>query len=103
MRTYCCCIGGLIWQYAIQQNSVSAQVFMPEGKGEKYEMLRKRLGLEGHDFGDGITGNGAKEGKTRKLSIKMDLPDTNFDPNEQWSQFADDCVRSMQRLYRFCL
>jgi Ca-activated chloride channel family protein len=101
VRTYCCCIGGLIWQYAIQQNSVSAQVFMPEGKCEKYEMLRKRHGLEGHDFGDGITGNGAKEGKTRTLSIKMDLPDRNFTPNQQWSQFADECVQSMQRLYRF--
>lgn len=101
VRAYCCCIDGLIWQYAVQKNSISAQVFMPEGKCEKYEALREHHSLEGHDFGDGITGNGAKQGKTRTISIKMDLPHAVFAHTYEWLQFADQCVQSMERLYAF--
>ena len=97
IRVHCSLIDGVIWQYAFQKNSIHAEVFIPRHHIARYDALRAFLGVDEDDFGDGILGNGAKNGKTR--SIKLTIPrGLNAPPNE-WDEIAQLAVAAMTTLF----
>ncbi len=101
IRVHCSLIDGVIWQYAFQQNSIHAEVFIPVPYVARYDALRKFLGTTGHDFGDGIVGNGAKNGRTR--SIKLTVPRGLNAPTSEWNEIAQQAVAAMTALFdRVC-
>jgi hypothetical protein len=101
IRVHCSLIDGVIWQYAFQQNSIHAEVFIPAKHIASYDALREFLAVIGHDFGDGIVGNGAKNGDTR--SIKLTIECGMKAPQNEWDQIADEAVAAMKTLFgRVC-
>ena len=97
VRVLCRLINGVFWQYAFQQNSIHAEVFIPAPYIACYDALRIFLGVEGHDFGDGILGNGARNGRTR--SIKLTIPRGLNAPENQWDEIAQQAVAAMVTLF----
>ena len=96
-RVHCSLIDDVTWQYAFQKNSIHAEVFIPRHHIARYDALRAFLGVDEDDFGDGILGNGAKNGKTR--SIKLTIPrGLNAPPNE-WDEIAQLAVAAMTTLF----
>ena len=101
IRVHCSLIDGVVWQYALQQTSIHAEVFIPARHVARYDALRHFLGVNGHDFGDGIVGNGAKNGRTR--SIKLTWPRGLNAPQNQWDEIARQAVSVMTTLFnRVC-
>jgi hypothetical protein len=101
LRVHCSLIDGVIWQYAFPQNSIHAEVFIPANHIASYDALRESLAVIGHDFGDGIQGNGAKKRKTR--SIKLTIPRGLSAPQDQWDEIAQQAVAAMTTLFgRVC-
>jgi len=97
LRVHCSLIDGVVWQYAFQQTSIHAEVFIPARHVARYDALREFLGVAGHDFDDGIVGNGAKNGRTR--SIKLTVPrGLNASPGE-WNEIARQAVAAMTTLF----
>ena len=97
IRVHCSLIDGVIWQYAFQQNSIHAEVFIPAPHVARYDALRQFLGVNGHDFGDGILGNGANNGITR--SLKLTVPHCLNAPQAEWDEIADEAVAAMTSLF----
>ena len=97
LRVHCSLIDGVIWQYAFQQSSIHAEVFIPAKHIASYDALREFLAAIGHDFGDGIMGNGAKNGDTR--SIKLTIPRGLNAPQDQWDEIAQQAVAAMSTLF----
>lgn len=101
VRVHCRQIDGVDWQYAFHQTKIHAEVFIPAKHIDRYDALRKFLGMTGHDFGDRITGNGAKNGKTR--SIKLTVDRGLNAPQNEWDQIARQAVAAMTTLFdRVC-
>lgn len=101
VRMHCSIVDGVIWQYSIQRKSIHAEVFVPARHITRYDALRLFMGVEEHDFGDGIYGNGAKNGKTRSLKVSvgrgLDSPQT------EWDEIAKQAVSAMSTLFdRVC-
>jgi hypothetical protein len=94
---HCSLIDGVFWQYAFQQNSIHAEVFIPAPYIARYDALRNFLGVAGHDFGDGILGNGVNNGETR--SIKLTIPRGLNAPQNQWDEIAQQAVAAMVTLF----
>ncbi len=101
VRVHCSLIDGVHWQYAFQQTSVHAQVFIPAQHVARYDALRAFLGAADHEFGDGIKGTGEKDGKTR--SLKLTVPGGLKAPQSEWDGIAKQAVSVMGTLYnRIC-
>ncbi len=101
VRVHCRQIDGVDWQYAFHQTKLHAEVFIPAKHVARYNALRKYLGVTDHNFGDGIRGNGAKNGKTR--SIKLTVPQGLNAPQNDWHAIADQAVDAMAILFdRVC-
>ena len=101
IRVHCCLIDGVIWQYAFQKESIHAEVFIPAQHIARYDALRVFLGVANDDFGDGIVGNGTRNGKTR--SLKLTVPRGLNAPKNQWDEVALKTVSVMTTLFnRVC-
>jgi hypothetical protein len=101
VRVHCRLIDGVLWQYAFQQNNIHAEVFIPAEHVARYDMLRRFLGVNNHDFGDHIVGNGAANGKTR--SVKLTLNRGLNAPQNEWDEIAKESVSNMKVLFnRVC-
>ncbi len=99
-RLHCDTVKGVQWLYAIQDTLVHAHVFCPKKRIPRYDLLRANLGVVGHDFGDGIVGNGHKGGDTRsiKLTSHFELP---YQPQPaEIEAVARQAVANMETLYR---
>ena len=91
----------MIWQYAFQKESIHAEVFIPAQHIARYDALRVFLGVANDDFGDGIVGNGTRNGKTR--SLKLTVPRGLNAPKNQWDEVALKTVSVMTTLFnRVC-
>ena len=97
-RVYCGSEIGIQYYYYIQQNTVKAGAFFPPKCIKLYENLLKENSHPRHAFGPGITGNGAKEGKTRTISIA--IPGGAGSPKSDWDVMADHAVEGMENIYR---
>ena len=97
VRVHCSRIDGIDWQYSFQQNNIHAEVFIPPQHIARYDALRAFLGVEGHDFGDGIMGNGADNGITR--SIKLTIPCGLNAPRNKWDEIAGQAIVAMATLF----
>lgn len=101
IRVHCSLIDGVIWQYAFQQNSIHAEVFIPARHIARYDALGRFLGAKGHDFGDDIMGNGGANGKTR--SIKLTVRRGLNAPQNEWDGIGRQAVSAMNVLFdRVC-
>ena len=97
LRVHCRLIDGVFWQYAFHKSRLHAEVFMPRRHIARYDALRIFLGVAGHDFGDGILGNGANNGETR--SIKFTIPRGLNAPQNEWDEIAQQAVAAMVTLF----
>lgn len=86
-----------LWQYHIQQKSIRIDVFFPPGKTGNYDAVRRRAGISGHDFGEGIKGNGDKGGNSRSISISVDGGASS--PAAEWPAIAQAAIAAMDQLY----
>ena len=76
---------------------IHAEVFFPAKNIRRYDDLRRVLGVENHDFGQGILGNGAKNGDTR--SIKLTIPHGLNAQQNQWDKIANKAVAAMVTIF----
>ena len=97
IRVHCSLIDDVIWQYAFNQNSIHAEVFIPAQHIARYDALRDFLGVANHDFGDGIMGNGGENGQTR--SIKLTIHPGLHAPKNEWDKIAQQAVAAMVTLF----
>lgn len=97
IRIHCSTIDGVIWQYAIHKAKIHAEVFIPFKHIARYNRLRDFLGVMGHDFGDGITGNGARNGRTR--SLKLTIPHGLNSSQNEWVEISRRAVSAMNILF----
>lgn len=97
LRVHCSLIDGVVWKYAFQQTSIHAEVFIPAQHIDLYDALRAFLEVADHDFGNGILGNGAKNGRTR--SIKLTVPRGLNAPPSEWDEIAQQAVAAMTTLF----
>lgn len=101
VRVHCRRIDGVDWQYAFHQTRIHAEVFIPARHVARYDALRHFLGVDGHDFGDGIRGNGERNGITR--SLKLTIPRGLNAPQNEWDEIANEAVSAMTSLFdRVC-
>jgi hypothetical protein len=101
VRVHCRSIDGIIWQYAFNNAMIHAEVFIPAQHVGRYDVLRHALGVDGHDFGDGILGNGENNGITR--SLKLTIPRGLNAPQNEWDEIANEAVSAMITLFeRIC-
>jgi hypothetical protein len=96
-RIVCSSVGGISWQYNIQKSCVRVDVFFPKQYVPRYDAIRKAAGIQGHDFGDGIVGNGADQGKTRSIATMVDRGANAHD--SELKSIAEASVEAMNRLY----
>jgi len=97
IHVHCSLIDGVIWQYAFLQNSIHAEVFIPAKYIARYYALCDFFGVENHNFGDGIVGNGANNRKTRSLKLTV-LHGLNV-PEVEWNGIAGQAVAAMITLF----
>lgn len=97
VRVHCRLIDGVHWQYAFQQKSIHAEVFIPAKFIARYDALRSFHNIPDHDFGDGIMGNGAKNGVTR--SLKLTVARGLNTPQNEWDKIAKQTVFAMGLLF----
>lgn len=97
LRVHCSLIDGVFWQYAFHKSRLHAEVFIPKQSIARYDALRAFLGVANHDFGDGIHGNGAKNGLTR--SIKLTISRGLDAPQNEWDEIAQQAVAAMATLF----
>jgi hypothetical protein len=97
LRVHCSLIDGVFWQYAFHKSRLHAEVFIPKQSIARYDALRVFLGVANHDFGNGIRGNGANNGKTR--SIKLTIPRALNAPQNEWDEIAHQAVAAMATLF----
>ena len=76
---------------------IHAEAFFPAQNIARYDDLRRVLRVANHDFGQGILGNGAKNGKTR--SIKLTITHGLNAPSASWNTIAQDAVTAMVTLF----
>ena len=101
VRLHCKRLDKLDYQYAFCHTRVHAEVFIPRQCVTRYDDLMVFLKVADHDFGDGIKGNGAKNGKTR--SIKLTISSGLYSPETEWDEIADKAVAAMTALFgRVC-
>lgn len=98
VRVHCSVVDGVIWQYAFHQSTIHAEVFIPARHVTRYEALRQFLGVDNHDFGDGIIGNGAANGKTR--SLRLTVPCGLHAPQNKWDEIAELTISAMNVLFK---
>ncbi|MCH7225049.1 hypothetical protein [Haloferula sp. A504] len=96
-KVNCGNLNELNWHYVVVGDEVRAAVFIPSGQIRRYNALRKRLGITGHNFGGGIVGTGSKGGKSCTLSISTQGGYTT-DPSA-WPGIANLAVRRMHDLF----
>jgi hypothetical protein len=97
IRLHCSLIDGVFWQYAFQQKSIHAELFIPTQHIARYDALCTFLGVADHNFGDGINGNGFKGGITR--SIKLTINRGLNAPKNEWDEIAQNAVGAMVTLF----
>ena len=54
-----------------------------------------------HDFGQGIVGNGPKQGRTRAIVLAFDHGGGWGSPETEWPAIAESAIEAMATLFNF--
>jgi len=96
---------GFVFQFIVNRSSVRAQIFMQRKASSAYDGFLRKLepsvssGL--HDFGQGVTGNGLKGGKTRALNLHAEKRGGWGSINAEWPKICRSAVEAMGQLFGF--
>jgi hypothetical protein len=96
---------GFIFQFILNRNDVRAQMFLRGKATNTYSrllnMLRPSVTGKIHDFGEGITGNGPENGKTRAVNLYASALGGWAGPVDQWPGICVSAVEAMAELVGF--
>ena len=96
-RLHCVTQDGITWQYRFNRNTTIAEVFIDAKNIHKYDHLCKTLGITDGNFGDGISGNGGNEGRTRAIHVMVD---GGTETKGSWDIIANEAIVRMASLHK---
>jgi hypothetical protein len=98
-RLVCLDRDGIAWQYNINDSSIRIDCWLHEDAAGKYQDVQQGLSVppNAHDFGNGILGNGGKEGKTRSIS-KSTRQGASAD-HTTFPRIAQEAVSNMSQIF----
>ena len=98
-RLACLDRDGIAFQYNINESSIRIDCWLHEDAAGKYQDVQQGLSVptNAHDFGNGILGNGGKEGKTRSIS-KSTRQGASAD-HTTFPRIAQEAVSNMSQIF----
>ena len=104
-RLHVCARRTIQFQFILNRGDVRAQLFFQLDGVPLYDRLVEELHPADvgrrHDFGQGITGNGPKQGITRQISLSSLVSGGYASPPAVWPTIAESAVEAMATLFQF--